>query len=61
MTAEVADLREAVRQLHDFIVDQLDPDPSPVEDYITDRSAQAAARRAMELRPIRYEGLVDGS
>lgn len=56
--SEVHALQEAVRQLHDFIVDQLDSDPGPVEDYLTDDAAKAAARRAMELRPIRYLGLV---
>lgn len=57
--AEIASLQEAVRDLHDFIVDELDRNPGPVEHYIVDKAAQAAARRAMEARPIRYRGLVE--
>jgi hypothetical protein len=57
--AEFLDLQEAVRQLHDFIINELDPEPAAVEDYISDKGAAAAARRAMEARPLRYFGLVE--
>lgn len=53
-------LQEAVRQLYAFIVQHLDPEPGPVEEYITDPSAQAAAIEAVgdgnyEIEPDEIE------
>ena len=46
---EVTHLRAALVELYEFVVNELDPDPEPIEDYITDADAQRAAQRAWEV------------
>jgi hypothetical protein len=37
------DLQEALREMYSFIVTHLDPEPGPVEEYVSNPAAQAAA------------------
>jgi hypothetical protein len=46
-TTELELTREALRQLYQFVVDELDPDPAPIGAYLTGHNVAAAARRAL--------------
>lgn len=48
---EITALRVAVVELFDFI-EEIDPDPEPVEAYIRSEAAQIAARRAVEIADL---------
>lgn len=46
MASEIEALRAALRELHGFVVLELDADPGNVEEYLTSPAAQLAAKRA---------------
>lgn len=49
---QVVELQDCVAVLFDFIVDELDPDPAPIDAYFADAQLGAVAMRA--LRESRF-------